>query len=74
MEEVTYAIGNPATLLIERIFWLGLGGFLGVAIITSLVRGLKENKNKTKPYSKKVLVDPAEKATQQNKKSNKFNN
>ena len=68
MEQVTYAIGNPATLLIERIFWLGLGGFLGLAIITSLIRGLKETKNKTKPHSKKVLIDLAEKATQQNNK------
>ena len=66
MEQVTYAIGNPAAILIERIFWLGLGGFLGITIITSLIRGLKETKNKTKPFSKKELLDLAKKATQQN--------
>ena len=40
MEQVTDAIGNPTALLVERIFWLGLGAFLGLAIITSLLRGL----------------------------------
>ena len=45
MEQVTSAIGNPTALLVERIFWLGLGAFLGLAIITSLLRGLKESKN-----------------------------
>ena len=51
MEQLTDAIGNPTALLVERIFWLGLGAFLGLAIITSLLRGLKEGKNKKKgPY------------------------
>ncbi len=49
MEQLTDAIGNPTALLVERIFWLGLGAFLGLAIITSLLRGLKEGKNKTTP-------------------------
>ena len=70
MEQVTYTIGNPATLIIERIFWVGLGGFLGLAIITSLIRGLKETKNRTKPFSTKELVDLARKATDQNNKIN----
>ena len=70
MEQVTYTIGNPATLIIERIFWVGLGGFLGLAIITSLIRGLKETKNKTKPFSRKELIDLARKATDQNNKIN----
>ncbi len=39
MEQVTDVIGNPTALLVERIFWLGLGAFLGLAIITSLLRG-----------------------------------
>ena len=46
MEQVTDAIGNPTALLVERIFWLGLGAFLGLAIITSLLRELKEGKTK----------------------------
>ena len=45
MEQVPDAIGNPTALLVARIFWLGLGAFLGLAIITSLLRGLKESKN-----------------------------
>ena len=42
MEQVTDAIGNPTALLVERIFWLGLGGFVGLAIITSFLRGIKK--------------------------------
>ena len=44
MEQLTDAIGNPTALLVERIFWLGLGAFLGLAIITSLLRGLRRKK------------------------------
>tara|TARA_Y100001968_G_C18849660_1_gene477497 strand:+ start:328 stop:489 length:162 start_codon:yes stop_codon:yes gene_type:complete len=43
MEQINNVIGNPTTLIIERLFWLALGGFLGVAIITSLVRGLNDD-------------------------------
>ncbi|WP_413677935.1 hypothetical protein [Prochlorococcus sp. MIT 0916] len=70
MEQVTDAIGNPTALLIERIFWLGLGGFLGLAIITSSLRGLKETKNKTTPVSTDQLENLAKKAIQQNSNSN----
>ena len=70
MEQVTDAIGNPTALLVERIFWLGLGAFLGLAIITSLVRGLKESKNKTRPVSPDQLENLAKKAIQQNRDSN----
>ena len=70
MEQVTDAIGNPTALLVERIFWLGLGAFLGLAIITSLLRGLKEGKNKTTPVSPDRLENLAKKAIQQNSDSN----
>ena len=70
MEQVTDAIGNPPALLVERIFWLGLGAFLGLAIITSLLRGLKESKNKTTPISPDQLENLAKKAIQQNSDSN----
>ena len=70
MEHVTDAIGNPAALLVERFFWLGLGGFLGLAIITSFLRGLKEGKNKTTPVSPDQLENLAKKAIQQNSDSN----
>ena len=67
MEQLSDAIGNPTALLIERIFWLALGGFLGLAIITSLIRGLNEKRNKIKPVSEKKLKDLAKKAIQQQK-------
>ena len=70
MEQVTDAIGNPTALLVERIFWLGLGAFLGLAIITSLIRGLKEEKHKTKRVSPDQLENLAKKAIQQNSDSN----
>ena len=70
MEQFTDAIGNPTVLLLERIFWLGLGAFLGLAIITSFLRGLKERKNKTTPVSTNQLENLAKKAIQQNSDSN----
>ena len=69
MEQVTYAIGNPTALLVERIFWLGLGAFLGLAIITSFLRGLKEGKNKTTQFSPDQLENLAKKAMQQDSDS-----
>ena len=70
MEQVTDAIGNPTALLLERFFWLGLGAFLGLAIITSLLRGLKERKNKTTPVSTDQLENLAKKAIKQNSDCN----
>ncbi len=64
MEQVTDAIGSPTALLIERVFWLGLGAFFGLAIITSFLRGLKERKNKTTPVSPDQLENLAKKAIQ----------
>ena len=70
MDRVTDAIGNPTSLLIERFFWLGLGGFLGLAIITSFIRGLKETKNKTTSVSPNQLENLAKKAIKQNREIN----
>ena len=70
MELVTYQIGNPTTLLIERIFWLGIGGFFGLALMTSLVRGLKQNKIKESNVSAKHLENLAKKAIQKNSNHN----
>ena len=70
MEQVTNAIGNPTALLLERIFWLGLGAFLGLAIITSLLRGLTERKNKTTPVSPDQLENHAKKVIPKNSNSN----
>ena len=70
MEQVTDAIGNPTALLVERIFWLGLGAFLGLAITTSFLRELKEGKNKTTHASPHQLENLAKKAIQHNSDSN----
>ena len=63
MEQLTDGVSYPTAILIERFFWLGLGGFLGLAIISSLIRGLSEKKKTISPTELKNL---AEKATQQN--------
>ena len=66
MEQVTHAIGNPTALLIERFFWLGLGVFLGLALITSLLRGgSNESNNKIKTVSPNELENLSKKAIQQ---------
>ena len=70
MDRVTDAIGNPTALLIERFFWLGLGGYFGLAIITSFLRGLKETKDKTTSVSPNQLENLAKKAIKQNRESN----
>ena len=66
MEQVSDAIGNPTTLLIERIFWLGMGGFLGLALITSLLKGLKQNKTRETYVSAEQLENLAKKAIRKN--------
>ena len=66
MEQVTDVIGNPTALLIERFFWLGIGGFLGLAIVTSLINGFNERKKETKPSSTIELENIAKIAIQQN--------
>ena len=72
MEQVADAIGNPTAILIERIFWLGLGSFFGLAIITSFLKGLKERKNKKTPVSPDQLEKLARKAIQQNTDNSRF--
>ena len=69
MEQVTDAIGNPTALLVERIFWLGLGAFLGLAIITSFLRGLKERKKQNDTISTNQLENMVKKSVQQNSNS-----
>tara|TARA_B100000579_G_C22474613_1_gene685007 strand:- start:486 stop:701 length:216 start_codon:yes stop_codon:yes gene_type:complete len=67
IEQVTNSIGNPITLLIERIFWLGLGAFFVLAIATSLIRGLNSNNIKTQQVTPKELENLAKRATEQNR-------
>ena len=66
MEQEIYSIGNPTTLLLERIFWLGIGGFFGVALFTSLLRQIIERKNKTTFVKPNQLENLAKKAVQRN--------
>ena len=66
MDQLTDSIGNPTALLVERIFWLGLGGFFVLASSTSIMRKIKEIKNKTKPVSPYELEKLAKKAIKQN--------
>ena len=66
MAQATDLVGNPTALLIERLFWLGLGGFLGLAIITSFLRSFNQSKNKTNNSSPEELKNLAKKAIQQN--------
>ena len=63
MEQVTDVIGNPTSLLIERIFWLVIGGFFGLALITSITRGLVEEQQDN---SQKKLDSFAEEAIKKN--------
>ena len=62
MEPVTNLVGNPLALIIERIFWVILGGFFGVTLITSIMRTIKENENEEKVVSPKDLEELAKKA------------
>ena len=66
MDQLTDPIGNPTTLLLERIFWLGIGGFFGLAFITSLIKGFKQNKTRQTNVSPKQLENLAKKAVQKN--------
>ena len=63
MDRLVNGVGNPTAILIERIFWLGLGGFLGLALISSIIRELIE---KAKTISPSELKNLLRKATQQN--------
>ena len=70
MEQVIDAIGNPIALLIERFFWLGLGGFFGLALITSFLKGLKQGKKNRTPPSTEQLENLAKKAIERNSDNN----
>ena len=67
MEQLTNGISNPTSILIERLFWLGLGGFLGLAIISSIIRRFSEKRKTISPIELKNL---AKKGTQRKKNKN----
>ncbi len=70
MEQVIDAVGNPTALLIERFFWLGLGGFFGLALITSFLKGLKQGKKNRTPTYTEQLENLAKKAIERNSDNN----
>tara|TARA_Y100001968_G_scaffold74506_1_gene65914 strand:+ start:167 stop:460 length:294 start_codon:yes stop_codon:yes gene_type:complete len=67
MEKLTDGFSNQTFILIERLFWLGLGGFLGLAIISSTIRGFHENGKTISPIE---LNNLAKKGSQRNKDNN----
>jgi len=67
MENVNDLIGNPISLLIERVFWLLMGIFLMVTMITSIIRSQKDNKNREKVITSKDSEKIANKAINKNK-------
>ena len=66
MEQISELVGNPISLLIERIFWLGIGVFLGLALLISVIRSLKDNKVNEKVITSKDLDTLANKAIKGN--------
>ena len=67
MEPSTDLVGYPITLLIERVFWLSLGLFFALTLISSLLRALKEKNNKEIVITPKDLEKLANKAIKENK-------
>ena len=66
MEQVTDVIGNPTTILIERVFWLALGGFFGLALLKSVFRKIREDSVRTNNINPNQLKNLAKKAIQKN--------
>ena len=70
MNQIIGVVGNPTSILIERFFWLGLGGFLALALINSLMRGWNEDNSETSSVTPMELENLAQKAIQKNKEFN----
>ena len=61
-------MGNPTALLVERIFWLGLGLFLCLSIFTSLIRTFNErNRTIDGVFNAEVQKEPVKEEINQNK-------
>ena len=63
--EVTEIAGSSLSILIERIFWIGLGVFLGATILKSSLDSIKSLKNGGKTMESK-LKELANKASEEN--------
>ena len=67
MEPANDLVVNPITLLIERVFWISLGVFFVLTVITSIVRSIKEKTHKEKIVTSKDLEKLANRAIRKNK-------
>tara|TARA_Y100001968_G_scaffold241959_1_gene225534 strand:+ start:245 stop:445 length:201 start_codon:yes stop_codon:yes gene_type:complete len=65
MEQASNLVGNPIALLIERIFWLGLGLFLVGTIFKAFIGSINKGKSKESSMEAK-LKEIANKVVQEN--------
>ena len=65
MEPTSDLSGNPISLLVERLFWLGLGIFLGGAFVKATIESIKQAKS-SKGSMDTILKDLAQKAKSEN--------
>ena len=65
MEQAYYLRESPISLLIERMFWLGIGLFLSTAILRSLLSSIHARQTNSVNMEQK-LRSIAKKATQGN--------
>ena len=65
MDQAYYLRGIPISLLIERMFWIGIGIFLGAAILRSLLSSIHV-RQEPKANMEQKLKSIAKNATQSN--------
>ena len=65
MEQISHLGGSSVSIFIERIFWLGMGCFLGATILKSSLESIKNLKEGSKTMEKK-LKRLANKASKEN--------
>ena len=62
MEQSSELLGNPISLLIERIFWLGLGGFFGATIFRAVIQAINKQRKFPTQNMEKTLKSIAKQA------------
>ena len=65
MDQISNFSWNSASILVERIFWFGLGGFLALTLLTSFLREFIKN-NKKSQILPDQLENLANRAIQRN--------
>ena len=66
MEQSSELLGNPISLLLERIFWLGLGGFFGATIFRAVIHAINKQRKVPNPDMEKTLKNIAKQAKELN--------